>query len=374
VAQRDVPVDVDAIGNVEPYESVSVRSQVTGVVTEVLFHEGDFVKEDDHLFTIDPRPYQAMLEQARANLTRDQALVSQAAAQLARDKAQAEYAKLTGQRNAELAQRGVVSKDLAQQSEASAAANDAAVKADEAAVESAKAQLGAQQAAVDNAMVQLAYTTIRSPINGRTGSLAMKPGNLVTANTMELTTIAQVEPVFVTFAVPAAHLSSIRSHTKENPLTVIATSQEPGAQPITGLLTFIDNSVDTTTDTIKLKARFENQDHRLWPGVFARVRLRLSILSNAVVVSSGAVQTGQDGQYVFVVKPDSTVEQRPVTVTQHVEDDVVIGTGLQAGETIVTEGQLRLEPGSHVEAGGREGAGRGGGEGRGRGRGNRTSS
>ena len=369
VQQRDVPVEVAAIGNVEAFESVSVRSQVTGMVNEVMFHEGDFVKKGDQLFTIDPRPYQALLEQAKANLVRDEALLAQSQAQLARDQAQSDYLQQTTQRNAELAERGILSKDMLQQSQAQAAANVASVKADQAAVESARAQLGAQQAAVDTASVQLTYTVIRSPINGRTGNLTMKPGNLATANTTELTTIAQVEPVYVTFAVPATRLAAIRGHDTRDPLTVSALPQDENTAPATGALTFVDNSVDTTTDTIKLKARFDNTDHRLWPGEFARVTLRLSTLSNALVVSSEAVQTGQDGPFVFVVKPDATVEQRAVTITQRVNDDVVIGQGLKPGETVVTEGQLRLEPGSRIQqpgAAGGEGGGQRGGGGRGR--------
>ncbi len=368
VQQRDVPVEVQAIGNVEAYETVSVRSQVTGTVTEVFFHEGDFVKKGDQLFTIDPRPFQALLEQAKANLARDEALLSQADAQLARDQAQSDYLQQTSQRSAELAERGILSKDQLQQSQAQAASNAAAVKADQAAVQSARAQLVAQQAAVDNAAVQLAYTIIRSPINGRTGNLTMKPGNLATANTTELTTIAQVEPVYVTFAVPATRLPAIRSHESKDALTVTAQPQDESNASVSGSLAFIDNAVDTTTDTIKLKAKFDNADHRLWPGEFSRVTLRLATLSNATVVSNEAVQTGQDGPFVFVVKADTTVEQRAVTITQRVNDDVVIGQGLEPGETVVTEGQLRLEPGSRVQlpgAGGEGGGQRGGGGGRG---------
>ena len=367
VQQRDVPVEVAAIGNVEAFETVSVRSQVTGVVTEVKFHEGDFVIKGDQLFTIDPRPYQALLEQAKANLARDEALLAQSQAQLARDQAQSDYLQQTSQRTAELAERGILSKDLLQQSQAQAAANVAAVKADQAAVDSARAQLGAQQAAVENANLQLAYTVIRSPINGRTGNLTMKPGNLATANTSELTTIAQVEPVFVTFAVPAPRLAAIRNHDGRDPLSVMALPQDENNAAASGSLAFVDNAVDTATDTIKLKARFENTDHRLWPGEFARVTLRLATLPNALVVSSEAVQTGQDGPFVFVVKPDATVEQRAVTITQRVNDDVVIGRGLKPGETVVTEGQLRLEPGSRIQqpgAGGGERGQRGGGRGR----------
>ena len=366
VTERDVPVDLAAIGNVEAYETVSIRSQVTGVVNEVLFREGDFVKAADHLFTIDPRPYQAQLEQAQANLLRDEALLAQAQAQLARDRAQAEYNRTTAERNGELAERGIISKDTAHQSRAAADASAAGVKADEASVASARAQLAAQQAVIDSAKVQLGYTLIRSPIDGRTGSLMMKPGNLATANATELVSIAQIEPVFVTFAVPAVHLPTIKSRMEVSRLDVVATPQDANAQAVTGKLVFVDSAVDPATDTIKLKGTFDNHDRRLWPGQFARVNLRLATLGHAIVVSSEAVQMGQDGQFVFVVKPDFTVEQRAVTVSQRANEDVVISKGLEVGETVVTEGQLRLEPGSRVEAADAGGAGQGGGRGRGR--------
>jgi membrane fusion protein, multidrug efflux system len=365
VTERDVPVDISAIGNVEAYETVSVRSQVTGIVSLVSFREGEFVKTGDQLFSIDPRLYQAMLQQAQANLLRDHALLSQAEAQLSRDQAQADYSELVAKRNGELVERGIVSKDTAQQAQSAAKALAETVRADKAAIESARAQLGAQEAAVENAKVQLGYTTIRSPINGRTGNLVMKIGNLATANVTELVTIAQVEPTYVTFAVPSTHLPTIRGHIGSaaggKPLEVVATPQDATATSVTGKLAFVDNSVDTATDTIKLKAVFDNHDHSLWPGQFARVKLRLTTLPHAKVVSSQAVQTGQDGQFVFVVKPDLTVEQRPVTVLQRVDDDVVISQGLETGETIVTEGQLRLEPGSRIQSPeGRGGEGRGG--------------
>jgi membrane fusion protein, multidrug efflux system len=217
--------------------------------------------------------------------------------------------------------------------------------------------------------VQLGYTTIRSPIDGQTGSLAVKVGGLVTANQTELMTIARVQPVYVTFAVPAVHLATIKQHKAAGSLVVIATPQDGDAQPVTGALTFIDNAVDMTTDTIKLKATFANADRRLWPGQFARVTLRLAMLPHAIVVPDQAVQTGQDGQYVFVVKPDSTVEQRPVTSGQHVDQELVIDKGLQPGEIVVTEGQLRLEQGARVTTDTGAGAGARGRGGRGRGQG-----
>jgi multidrug efflux system membrane fusion protein len=366
--QRDVPVNIDGIGNVEAYSTISVRAQVTGQLTEVFFHEGDFVKKGDHLFTIDPRPFQAQLAQAEANLKRDQALENQAEAQLTRDAANAEYMQLSAERNAALNARGIISKDQAEQARSQADATAAAVKADKAAIESARAQLVAQQAAVETTRVALDYTIIRSPIDGRTGNLAVKAGNLVTANTSELMTIAQVQPVYVTFAVPAVHLPTIKRHITGDRLVVVATPQDAERQPASGQLTFVDNTVDASTDTIKLKATFSNQDRRLWPGQFARVSLRLETLPKATVVPTQAVQTGQDGQFVFVVKPDSTVEQRPISAGQRVGEEVVVDKGLSPGETIVTEGQLRLEPGTRVQTGGGRDAGApAGAAGRGRG-------
>jgi len=366
VTEKDVPVDIAAIGNVEAYATISIRSQIAGQLTDVGFREGDFVKQGQQLFTLDRRPFEAALAQADANLTRDKALLAQAEAQLSRDAANAEYQQLTAERQAQLNSRGIIAKDQADQARAQADATAAVVKADRAAVESAKAQLAAQDAAVVSARLSLAYTVIRSPIDGRTSSVSVKTGGLVTANQTELTTVARVQPVLVTFSVPAVHLPTIKKHSADGRLAVIAVPQDADAQPASGTLTFVDNAVDVTTDTIKLKATLPNPDRRLWPGQFARVTLRLATLPHALVVPSQAVQTGQDGQYVFVVKDDSTVEQRPVASTQHVNDDAVIDNGLHAGETVVTEGQLRLEPGARVTtdlnapAGGRGRGGRGG--------------
>jgi multidrug efflux system membrane fusion protein len=371
VGQRDVPVDIAAIGNVEAYSSVSVRSQVTAQLLDVKFHEGDIVKKGELLFLLDPRTFEAQLAQAQANLKRDEALLSQAEAQLGRDAANAEFSQLSAERQGVLTQRGIVSKDQLDQARSQADATAAAVKADRAAIESARAQLVAQQAAVDSAKVALEYTAIRSPLDGRTGNLNVKSGNLVTANTTELMTIAQIQPALVTFAVPAVHLPTIKAHMSAGALQVSAIPQDADAQPAAGRLTFMDNNVDATTDTIKLKATFDNTDRRLWPGQFTRVTLRLATLLQATVVPSQAVQTGQDGQFVFVVKPDSTVEQRPVTVAQRINDDMVISKGLRPGDIIVTEGQLRLEAGTRVQTGG--GADQGGRGGRGRGRGQQKS-
>jgi multidrug efflux system membrane fusion protein len=367
VTQRDVPVDIAAVGNVEAYTSISVRSQVTGMLQETYFHEGDVVKKGDKLFKIDPRPLEAALQQAQANLLRDQSLLVQAEAQLARDAANAQYQQAVAKRQDALNSAGLVSRDTIEQSRAAADSLVSTTNADKAAVESAKQQVTVQQSVVEGAKVQLSYTIIPSPIDGRTGNNTVKVGNLVTANGAELVTIAQLQPIYVTFAVPAAHLPSIKHQIAGEPLPVVATPQDGNAQPVDGQLTFIDNLVDSTTDTIKLKATFTNKDLRLWPGQFTRVSLRLTTLANATVVPSQAVQVGQDGQFVFVVKSDSTVEQRPITVAQRMGEIVVIDKGLQPGETIVTEGQLRLEQGTRVQAGDTNGAPDGGRGGRGRG-------
>ncbi|HYM24198.1 MAG TPA: efflux RND transporter periplasmic adaptor subunit [Vicinamibacterales bacterium] len=368
VSQKDVPVDIASIGNVEAYTTISVRSQVTGVLEQAFFKEGDFVKKDAELFTIDRRPFEAALAMAQANDVRNKALLEQAKAQLARDAANAEYQQLTSERQVQLQQRGIISKDLADQARSQADASTALVNADKANVQSAQANLDAGAAATETARVQLSYTSIKSPVDGRTGTLSVKPGNLVTANNTELMTIAQVQPVFVTFTVPAVNLPTVKKHMTDNTLQVTAIPQDNDAQPAVGHLTFVENAVDTTTDTIKLKATFENPDRRMWPGQFARVSLRLTTITNATVVPTQAVQTGQDGQYVFVVKGDNTVEQRTVTPGQHVDQDTVIEKGLQPGEVVVTEGQLRLENGSKVTtdlnaAPGGGGRGRGGNRG-----------
>jgi multidrug efflux system membrane fusion protein len=373
VVQKDIPVDLASIGNVEAFSTVSIRSQITGSLQEVRFHEGDFVKAGQLLFTIDARPYQAAVDQAEATLTRDKALLVQAEAQLQKDIASDQYNSAEAKRLASLHERGLVPRDQSEQGKASADASSATVNADKANIDGAKATLVAQQAAVESARLQLAYTQIKSPIDGHTGNVMIKAGNLISANQTELITITQVDPIYVTFSLPAVHLDEIKQHSADGTLAVTATPQTTGGQPSNGKLTFVDNAVDPSTDTIKLKATFPNPNRVLWPGQFARVSIRVAVLPNATVVSSEAVQTGQDGQFVFLVKQDQTVEQRPIKTGQTVDQDVVITAGLRPGDQVVTEGQLRLEPGSRITradartgeaspAGGRGGrGGRGGG-------------
>ncbi len=349
VSEKDVPVNIDVIGNVEAYSTISVKAQVGGELTKVSFHEGDFVKQNDLLFTVDPRQYTAALNQAQANVARDTAALGQAQANLARDAANEKYAQAQAARYQKLFEVGVVSREQSDQMRSSADALEQTILADRASIESARAQIGASQAAIENTKVQLSYTTISSPINGRTGNLTVKQGNVVSANTMELVTIAEVQPIYVTFSVPEAQLGEIKKYMGQGKLPVHATAQDDNTQSEVGVLTFIDNTVDATTGTIKLKGTFPNEDRKLWPGEFLRVTLRLTTHSNAVVVPNQAVQTGQDGQFVYVVKNDKTVELRPVVTGTRVDQELVIDSGLAPGETVVTEGQLRLAPGSRVQ-------------------------
>ena len=370
VVQKSVPIELASVGNVEAYSTISVVPQVGGQLTEVYFHEGDYVAKGAKLFMIDPRPLEAMVAQAEANLARDEALLQQAQANLARDTANQKYARDQADRYGKLFEEGIVSKDQGEQLSSNADALAQLVLADKASIESAKAQILADKANIDNIKLQLAYTTIYSPLDGRTGNLTVKGGNIVTPNTTVLTTITQVQPIYVTFSVPEARLADIRRYMAQGTLQVEARGQA-GTDTDQGQLTFIDNNVDTTTGTIRLKGTFQNTRRKLWPGEYANVKLRMSIQQNALVLPNQAVQTGQDGTYVYVVKDDRSVELRPVTTGLRMDQDMVIDKGVQAGETVVTEGQLRLAPGSRVQMGGANrpggfgGVGRGGGDGKG---------
>jgi multidrug efflux system membrane fusion protein len=362
-SHRDVPLEIQVIGNIEAYSTITVKAQVGGQLTDVFFKEGDFVKKGEKLFTIDPRPLEAAYNQAVANIARDQASLLQAQANMARDQANAKYQDSQAKRYGDLFQAGVVSKDQAEQLRAGADAGAQAVNADKAAIASAQAAIGASTATAENAKVQLGFTTIYSPINGRTGNLTVKQGNVVTANNMDMMTINQVEPIYVTFSVPESQLTAIKKYMALGTLTVRTRPQDADiADEERGALTFVDNTVDVTTGTIKLKGTFPNAGHKLWPGQFVRVTLRLTTQQNAVVVPNEAIQTGQTGSFVYVVKGDKTVESRPVVTGARVDQDMVVSEGLAVGETVVTEGQLRLAPGSKVVV--RDAKGGGGGRGR----------
>lgn len=350
VQQKDVPIEVQVVGNVEAYVTVSVKAQVAGQLTEVFFKEGAFVKKGDKLFTIDPSVYDAQLNQAKANLAKDEAQLGLSQANLTRDEAQEKYAQSEAKRYEEMLEKGLVSREQAEQYRTNADAVSAAASADRAAIQSAEATVKATEAALENAKLMLGYTTIPSPLDGRTGNVSVKQGNVISANTTELLTITQVEPIYVSFSVPETQLGTIKLGQM-----VTAVPQDSSSPPEVGTLTFTDNAVDQTTGTIRLKGTFPNSDHNLWPGEFVRVTLRLAMEKDALVVPNEAVQTGQDGSYVFVVKQDRTVESRPVVTGARVNQDLVIEKGLQAGEVVVTEGQLRLAPGSRVQMGGGSG-------------------
>ena len=320
VEQKDVPRQIRAIGNVLPVSTVAVRALVGGELTRVWFKEGDDVRKGQMLFTIDPRPYEAALAQAQANLARDEANLKNAQAEAAR------YADL-------------VKKDYVTKEE-----YDRYTSGEEA----AKAVVAADRAAIQTAQLQVSYCNIASPIDGRTGSLMVHAGNIVRANdTTPLLVINQVTPVYVQFSIPESELGDLRARGFGVPVTALP---QGGGTPIaSGKLTFIDNAVDTTTGTINLKALFGNKDRALWPGQFVTVAVTLQDRPNAVVVPTQAVQTGQRGQYVYVVKPDSSVEMRPVNVAEAVNQQTVVSSGVSPGETVVTDGQLKLTPKSHVD-------------------------
>jgi multidrug efflux system membrane fusion protein len=361
-------VTIPAVGSAEALQTVQVRAQVTGQLSDVHFTEGQEVQKGQELFTLDPRPFQAALAQAQAVLTRDTATANNAARQ------RANYE--------DLYKRQLISRD---QYETQIAQND-----------SAQATLEADRAAVETARLNLQYTHIIAPIGGRTGSLGVHQGDLIRANdTNPMVVINQLSPIYVTFAVPGRYLTDIRRYQGRKPLSVHAQGQAalpPGAQPPpppvlgslqspqqaaaekqaasadaaagiaaglseTGHVSFIDNAVDNTTGTIKLKATFDNGDHQLWPGQFLTITLDLTTESNAIVVPAAAVQPSQSGQFVYVVKPDRSVEVRPVVILRQQGEQMVIAQGLTPGEEVVTEGQLRLTPGAKITTGGQDGTG-----------------
>ena len=359
---RTVPVTIPAVGTVEPLTTVGVRAQVTGQLSSVHFREGQDVKKGQLLFTVDPRPFQTALQQAEAVLARDTATARNASQQK--------------ERFEDLFKRGLIPRDQYETQSASAAALQATLEAD--------------RAQVENAKLNLSYTRILAPMSGRTGALGIHEGDLVRANdATPLVVINQVAPIYVTFSVPGRYLGEIRRFQAQKPLAVEARGQAPlapGAQappPPTptpygqevapgqgatmpakpglveqGRVSFIDNTVDAATGTIKMKATFDNADQGLWPGLFVQVTLSLTAEDNVVVVPAAAVQPSASGQFVYVIKQDRTAEVRQVAVARQFGEEMIIARGLSAGEEVVTDGQLRLTPGAQVSI-----AQRGGGPG-----------
>ncbi len=321
VEQRDIPVQISAIGNVEAYQTVQIRSQVNGQIQKIFFKEGEDVRQGQQLFQLDKRPFEADLEKAIGQMKHDQA--------------QAENSRIQADRYSGLEKEGIVSHEQAEQLRAQGKADASAVEAD--------------KAAVDAARVQLQYTDILAPINARTGALMINLGNLVKANdTPYLLQLNQVTPIYVTFSVPEANLDRLRHRFSSGQLKVLAYPKGQSDNPAEGRLTFIDNGVDITTGTLKLKGTFQNGDRRLWPGEFVDVALVLSTQKNVVVVPTKAIQTGQQGEYVYVVRTDSTAESRPVKTAGTYQNLTLISDGVKTGERVIVNGQLRGAPNAKV--------------------------
>lgn len=329
VEQKAVPVQLKTIGNVEAYATVAIKARVGGELKQVNFREGQDVHKGDLLFVIDPRPLEAALKEAQARLARDRAL--------------AKKAEEDARRYADLIRRDFVSREQYDQARATAESLAATVKADE--------------VAVDNARLQLSYCYISAPLTGRTGNLKADQGNLIKADAdTAMVVINQIQPIYLSFSVPQQHLPEIKKYMAQGPVKVEAVLDREEKHSEEGILTFVNNTVDIATGTILLKATFANQEKRLWPGEFVNVVVTLTTEADAVVVPSQAIQTGQEGTLVFVVKPDLTAETRPVVVGRSLEGQVVVKKGLKAGELVVTDGQLRLVPGAKVELKNQQGA------------------
>jgi multidrug efflux system membrane fusion protein len=326
---KAMPLEAAVVGTVEAYATVSVRAQITGELNTVNFQQGDDVVAGQELFMLDRRPLEGALQQAQATLERDTA--------------QAANAKAIMQRYDQLVERGIVAREQRDNARTSVAALEATLASD--------------RAAVENAKVQLQYATIRAPISGRTGALMVNAGNLVRANDQApLVVINQLTPIYVSFALPEPLLPDLRRYMARGALRVEARPSSGESHLAVGTITFIDNAVDQTTGTIKVKGTFPNADRQLWPGQFVNVVVRLMTEAAATVVPTLAVQTGPDGSFVYLVKADQTVELRPVAVARVAGDETVIKEGVVPGDTIVTDGHLRLIPGSRISVRGAEAA------------------
>ncbi len=349
VSQKLMPVEVTSVGNVEPISTVAIKAQISGELLEVHFKEGDFVRKGQLLFTIDSRIPQGQVGTMQANIEKDEAQLKQAEANLARDTAQLEYARAEAERYATLLKRGLVAADSSEQTRSQANALEESVRADRAAIENVRAILVVDQHALGGAKLQLSYCTIYSPIDGRTGAVMVKPGNLVKPVDVPIVVINQTSPIYVNFTVPQQYWPDIKKNMNEGVLHVSAAVPQDSGHPKQGNVIFVDNAVDATTATLHLKATFENSENQFLPGMFVSVLLRLSEQPNATVVPTQAVTEGQNGMFVYVVKPDNTVEMRPVASGHTYGGEAVIDSGLESNEVVVTDGQTRLVPGAKVQ-------------------------
>jgi multidrug efflux system membrane fusion protein len=321
VGTKAVPIEITTFGTVQAKSSVQIKAEVGGNLTRVHFHKGQNIKAGDLLFTIDPRSYMAALDQAKANLTRDRALE--------------ENALLNAERSKELLRQGFISQSDNDKAQTDAKAMSAAVSSGE--------------AAIANAKLQVERCSIRSPISGKAGDLLISEGTLIKANDVPLVIINQIHPIEVFFSIPQAELSAVRARMAKKKLKVLASLPKDNKPPEEGDLFFIDNAIDKSTGTVQLGALFQNAQESLWPGQFVNVTLVLAVEKEAIIVPSVAIQAGREGKFVFVVKPDNTVTVRPVTARMTAGAETVIEKGLQAGERVVTDGQLRIIPGARIE-------------------------
>jgi membrane fusion protein, multidrug efflux system len=311
VEQRDMPVYVRGIGTVQAYKTVAIKTRVDGQIMKIAFEEGQDVKKGDPLFQIDPRPFQALLEQAQA-------------------------AKLDLERYGKLIGSGFQSRQSLDQQQAT--------------VDALKGSVASDQAQIDTAQLNLTYADMRAPVDGRTGQRLVDLGNLVqTAQGTTLVSITQIKPIFVNFTVPQDATEEIRRNQQAEPLSVIAYAADDTTELARGKVTLIDNQIEPTTGTLRLKATFENTDERLWPGQFVNARLQLSVRAKAMTVTQRAVMQGATGYYAFIVKPDNTVERRDIVVSGTQDGLAIVTKGMQIGEKIVSDGQYRLVNGSHVK-------------------------
>jgi multidrug efflux system membrane fusion protein len=322
VEEKTVPVQLTAIGNVEAYATVAIKSRVTGELKRTHFREGQDVGQGALLFSIDSEPFEADLKKAQANLARNIALAKKAEEDL--------------RRNADLVKKDYISQEQYDQSSTN--------------LEALKAQIKADQAAVETARLQVSYCSIQAPISGRTGMLLVDKGNIIRANDDKaMVVINQIQPVYVTFSLPEQALSEIKKYSAGGKLKIKALLSEKEEIPEEGILTFIDNSVDKTTGTIRLRGTFSNKSNKLWPGQFINVILGLTSQPNTLIIPSQAIQTGMDGQYVFVIKPDLKAENRPVKSGRNLDGQTVIEKGLKGGEMVVIDGQFQLVSGAKVQ-------------------------
>lgn len=350
VARQDLPYEIQAIGNVEAYAGVAVKSRVEGQLQKVHIRDGQDVREGQLLFELDPVPFEEAIRLAEANIARDIAAEKQAEANVARDVAQLKTARSQADRYEALLKQGITAREQADQMVSAAEAAAASLAADRAAIDSARASLKADEARLAQVKLDLGYSKVVAPISGRAGFINVKEGNLVRENDQNpLVSILRVQPIFVSFAVPEQELHELRKYIGSGALPVEARPPEGDAPPSVGRLDSFDNTVDATTGTIRLKAVFPNAGLALWPGQFVNVRLRLRVDKQVIMAPSSAVQNGAQGTFTWLVRPDMTVEARKIEVTRSQGERSVIASGLAEGDTVVTEGQLRLTAGAKVE-------------------------